>query len=327
MLKIQLIIYYLQILNSQLTNTIYNMSAFESVQNHPLLKENDSSKTTLTIINDYDILFNKLYEINTSDLIMVEQLQIPISNKYYVMLFDNKKEKMNNFLNYIFDVTREKEINFTLDEKINTKIEWEKEQFYFIEPEKTNIFQLDKDFLELKDVIEESNAQLCVIIDIDYVISFIDENKKLGNQTHLYDYLIEKISNFKKISTVILFNEKNIDENNILFEQIKTKFMLDYVSPFAENKIVVYKSIDDQELNLYWNILQNDDVSIKIKNISNELEENVKQHEFYLGIVNNKECFVAEVLIKNIIENNIFTLEKNPGIVIDTIDLVNYKFT
>ncbi len=272
------------------------------------------------VINDYDKLFNKLYEINNTNLITTGRYQFPISNNYFVTILNTENEKFNNFFDYIFDEKREKDINFDLKTKNN--LSWEREQFYFIEPEKTNIVTLGKDIDQVIDIINDSNGEINIILDISFLVNFINKLKDKEIEDHLFDFIIYKLclSSNRNISNFIIFDGENkYNIENLLYEKIKTIINTKYISPKINKSIVVYKKITSDDTKLYWNILSENDLSIKIKLIENDDMIN----NFYYGTVNNDESFISEIKIKDILKTNVFELEKNPGIVINVFSLLN----
>jgi hypothetical protein len=285
---------------------------------------NSETIPNFKIISSYDELFNKLYYINGKNLITISEYQIPISNQYYIMIIDNEKEKFNGFFKYIFDEQRETSINFeldtTLDSELSKNLAWDKEQFYFMNMEKSNIIELGRDLDKIKEIVDDSNGGLHIIIDINYLINFITKLKNSNIQAHLYDLIIHKLSNYTNLSNLIIFDDENkYQPTNLLFEQIKTRINNKYISSMADNIIIVYKQIKEDDYKLYWNKVNMSDISVKI----NQIENNDVFDNFYYGMVNNRESFICEIKINNILKNNIFELDTNPGIVLDTIDLIN----
>ncbi len=83
-----------------------------------------------------------------------------------------------------------------------------------------------------------------------------------------------------------------------------------------------YKKIDNQELDMFWNITKSDDLIIKKKVIDSDFESKSK---FFWGHVNHIESFICKTNIFQIIDKNVFELEKNPGIIINPVDKINWN--
>lgn len=278
----------------------------------------------ITIINDYNQLFNLLYEINSKNLIYTNRYNIPISNKYWITLIDKDNGQFGDFFKYIFDDKREIEPNFTPLTNTDMNLKWDKEQFYFIELYKSNISILENELDEVNEIINDSNASSILLIDINYLINFLIDCKEKQIPVQIYDYLLFKLKKFN-LDQIIIFDEDNkYSKTNLLYKQIdcllnKTKKFIQILSEDSE-EIYVYKNLDDNELNIYWKISNPDDLIIKKKIVETNFNSNIK---FYYGNINHVESFISKIRISEIINKNIFELENDPGIIIDPIDKIN----
>ena len=128
-----------------------------------------------SIYNNPDKLFNYLSETNNKDLLYLNQYNIPISNKYFITLVNLQDEPFESFFSYIFDETREIECPFVLEEsnKNITGLKWDSEQFYSIVLGEKSLVQLENDIEQVYSDVEESNANVYLIIDINYLINSI----------------------------------------------------------------------------------------------------------------------------------------------------------
>lgn len=277
------------------------------------------------IYDDFNKLVNELYKFNSSDLIYINEYNLPVSNKYYLTIVNNSDpaSKFKDFFEYAFDKTRTIEKNFIVGPEIDIKVDWDYEQFYMLTLGEKNLLLLDNEIAELTDVITESNTQLTLIIDINYLINFINKFKQNNQQIHIYDWILHKLNNCP-IKNVMIYDETNTYKaNNLLYKQIESVLNKNLDFNFEE-KIILIKNIDDQEDNLYWNIIKEADTEIEfIKEIKSE--SSIDETEvYYYGKILNKEFYICKTIISNLIKKNIFELNDNPGIVLDPIDKIKY---
>lgn len=285
------------------------------------------SNTSFSIINDSTKLFNLLFQINNKNLLFLNEAYVPISNKYYITILDTKQKPFGDFFNYIFDETREIEPPFTVDPDTDTKLKWDKEQYYFIELGEKNFFELENDLVIVHSEISDSNGSTILLIDIDYLINHLIESAESNIPTHIYDFLLFQLKKFNFESVIIFDSTNKYNKSNLLYEQIKLNFNVinKSESEFIQNQksIQVYNKIDSSQINIFWNIIVPLDVVIEKKII--QLESDLNSDLIYwFGYVNNTESFISKVNVLDIIDKNIFELNKNSGIILDPLDKIYY---
>ncbi len=288
-----------------------------------------------SIFNNPDKLFNYLSETNNKDLLYLNEYNIPISNKYFITLVNLQDEPFESFFSYIFDETREVTCPFVLEEnnKSVTGLKWDPEQFYSIVLGEKNLKQIENDIEQVYSDVQESNANVYLILDINYLINFLIIGEKAKVPVHIFDFLLLKLKKFNFDSIIIYDENNNYDESNLLYEQIKTNFKIinKFESEIFTREIQVYKKIDSNDLDIYWNMTNFNDVidikqQVKTPNYNdNDDDDNIEsQNSFSFGLVNGSESFISKIKILDIIEKNIFELESNPGIILDPLDKINY---
>ncbi len=283
-----------------------------------------------SIFDNSNKLFNYLYETNNKDLLYLNEYNIPISNKYFITLVNTQDEPFESFFSYILDETREVACPFALDEnnKTNIGLKWDSEQFYSIILGEKSLKQIENDIEQVYSDVQESNANVYLILDINYLINFLIIGEKAKVPVHIFDFLLLKLRKFNFDSIIIYDDNNNYDKSNLLYEQIKTNFKIinKSQSELFLNEIQVYKKIDSNDLDIYWNMTNPNDI-IEIKqqvNKTDNINENSTNIDFAFGLVNGSEAFVSKIKILDIIEKNIFELETNPGIILDPLDKINY---
>lgn len=280
--------------------------------------------SSFRIYNDFNELINELYRFNSSDLIYMDKYNLPVSNKYYLTIVNNFEttSKFKYFFDYAFDNTRTLEPNFTVSPKTDIKVDWDEEQFYMLTLGEKSLKDLDNEIGQLIDVIIESSTQLTIIIDINYLINFINLYKKNNQQIHIFDWLLHKLNNCP-VKNIIIYDESNsYKPNNLLYKQIETILIKNSKTVF-DDEIILIKNIDDQVDNVYWKIITKNNTEIEyIKELKSESSSDTEV--YYLGTILNKEFYICKTIISNIIGKNIFELNDNPGIVLDPIDKIKY---
>ncbi len=279
------------------------------------------------VYNNPDKLFNYLNEINNKDLLYLNEYNIPISNKYFITLVNLQDEPFESFFSYIFDDTREVLCPFVIEEnnKNTTGLKWDSEQFYSIILGEKSLFQLEKDIEQVYSDVEESNANVYLLIDINYLMNFLIIGEKAKVPVHIFDFLLLKLKKFNFDSIIIYDENNNYDASNLLYEQIKLNFRIinKFESEIFTKEIKVYKKIDSNELDIYWNMTNfNDIIDVKQQvKFDNQYDNQV---DFSYGLVNGSESFISKIKIIDIIDKNIFELENNPGIILDPLDKINF---
>lgn len=283
------------------------------------------SNTSFSIINDSTELFNLLFQINNKNLLFLNEAYVPISNKYYITILDTKQKPFSDFFNYIFDETREIEPPFIVDPDTDTKLKWDKEQYYFIELGEKNFFELENDLAIVHSEISDSNGSTILLIDIDYLINHLIECAESDIPTHIYDFLLFQLKKFNFESVIIFDSTNEYNKSNLLYEQIKLNFNVinKSESKFNQEQLQVYNKIDSMQLNIFWNMINQLDVVIEKKVVQLESDLNSGTTYWY-GYVNNTESFISKVKIIDIIDKNIFELNKNSGIILDPLDKIYY---
>ena len=293
-----------------------------------------NSNSIMSIITDSNQLFNMLFKINSKDLIYLNTHNIPVSNKYYITVVDKFNGEIADFLKYIFDDTREIQQNFIPDLDTDTNLKWDLEQFYFVELGKGNLITLENDLDEVKSIIQDSNGETVLLIDINYLIDYLTICDKENIPVHIYDFLLLKFKQFNFEKILIFDGENKYSKNNMLYKQIglfldPENIILqkllnsesDSESDSNSNQIHVYKKFQDNDYNIIWKIAMSDDLVIKTKVVDTTVTTGIK---FYFGKVNHVESFISKIKISEIIRKNIFELDDNPGIIVDPIDKINF---
>lgn len=287
--------------------------------------------THFTVYNDYNALFNKLYDINAIDTHIIQEYNVPVSTKYFITIMNPQDVIFNSFNDFINDDERKiaSPFNFNSLDKVAYALEFEKEQFFQIDVKNSNIIKLNLEFEQLNNIIEECNhlygrGSLIFVLDIDFLINLIIESNKNNIPTHIVDFLIFKFSQLLKLESILILDINNkYHPNNLLYEELKYSCLINtnkYINKFPYN-IIIFKSVDDLPEYVYWNLLSDINlIDSKICVIKSPIR-NIKYVE--LVLMNNKQYFKTCVNIYDILNTNVFTLVDKPGIVLDVIDKIN----
>ncbi len=218
--------------------------------------------SNLNIYNDKFSLFTDIISYNEQDIIYSKEYNLPVSNKYFIFILDPNNKEIQNYYNKLFN-NYDNEI---LKDKI--KINFDEDQVYNYNILKNNFKDFDIQFKNIYNNINDSNADLCLVIDIGFILNFIEffeKNSDLDN--HIMDFLVFKLIN--KLNKIFIYDETNnfssnsllyldllkclknndnINNSNIKFYTIDDEKNINYIN---DNFVTIYKNTNK----MYWNIL------------------------------------------------------------------------
>jgi hypothetical protein len=254
--------------------------------------------TNFTIYNNKQKLFSDIILYNNENPIFYGDYNIPISNKYYIMLMDMNDKDTNNIIEYLYNEDRDLPNPFDDSLTIDNNIGFDKDQVYQINLNTDNIKQIDMELTNIFANIEESNSELCLILDINYLLNLLQKIDDESKEMHLYDFLIYKL--YKKLDKMLILDiNKDLEYNsspNMLSTElanklIKTNNNLITINP--ANNFILYKKDDC----IYWKILLDNKININI----NDLIDKVIYHE-----IDGEEYMITSQNIDKLFSSNIF---------------------
>lgn len=275
------------------------------------------------VFNKIDNLFNNIIITNNEDPIYQNKTneKIPISNKYFLTIFNDEKDDIKSFFDYINDNTRTLKYPFKKNKNIDYSFMVEQEQFYQIDLEKSNLNEISNNLDTFFQIVEESDGEIVFVLDLNYLIDNFVKSKNVA-PNHLVDFILWKLKN--KVTYILVLDSNMIVKkyNNLLFAQLETCFKnYDLTKYNLDKNILVYKNVDDEVYkNIYWNLLYPE---TKITEHIQKIKSPYEQSEFNIVKINNKECFLSKINLLNIIEKNLLNLHNDPGIIIEPIDRIN----
>jgi hypothetical protein len=205
-----------------------------------------------------DSLYCDIIKYNEEDLIYTGEHNLPISNKYYIFITDTNNHDFMRFYNNLF-------IDIEGNPLQDIRVNFDEDQVFLYDVLKYNFKTTDKILCELYNNANEEGGEVCVILDIGYILNFIrltEENSSVEN--HIFDYLSYKLRN--KVDKLFILDEKQeLGHNSLLYRDIhsfnknsdKTNKRIpmlyyDNKKEYLENNyITIYKNNN----NLYWKIL------------------------------------------------------------------------
>jgi hypothetical protein len=277
------------------------------------------------VFNNIDNLFNNLVITNNEEPIYSSKTKesIPISNKYFLTILDNKNDNIKSFFDYINDDTRSLEYPFKKNKNIDYSFMIESEQFYQIDLENSNLKEISDNLDIFFQIVNESDGEIVFVVDINYLIENFINSKKVS-PNHLVDFILWKLKNKVTFISVLDTNMLVSKYNNMLFAQLETCFVNFDLSKYnLDQSLLVYKNTEEEIYeNVYWNLLYPEMKITKNKQkIKSPYED--KESEFSIVEINNKECFLAKINLSDIINKNLLNLNNNPGIIIQPSDRIN----
>lgn len=278
------------------------------------------------VFNNLDNLFNNIVITNNEDPIYPNKTieSIPISNKYFLTIFDNKKDEIKSFFDYINDNTRALEYPFKKNKNIDYSFMVEQEQFYQIDLENSNLKEISDNLDNFFQIVKESDGEIVFVLDLCYLIENFAKSKNIS-PNHLVDFILWKLKN--KVTYILVLDSNMIVKkyNNLLFAQLETCFInCDLTKYNLDKNILVYKDAEEEIYqNIYWNLLYPE---IKIMEHIQKIKSPYGESEFNIVKINNRECFLTKINLLDVVEKNLLNLHNDPGIIIEPIDRINILY-
>lgn len=280
------------------------------------------------IFNKIDDLINSLVKINShhvKNIYHTKFKNFPISNCYYLTLLnDFDDNEIIEFFNYINDDTRSLKYPYVKDEDIDYSLMLENEQFYnltlFGQNKIKNISNNIDDFIE---IVSESDGKILLVLDISYLINYMVKLKNQSIPDFLIDLITFKILNLPNIIDIYILDREFIVKNNsnILYKQFEMCINKNLNISKIDNNIIVYRDVESSpNENLYWNILD-DNINIPVHH--GKIKSPYDDSYFNIMQIDNNLCYVKKINILEFIDKNLFTKDKNPGIIIHPLDRLN----
>ena len=200
-------------------------------------------------------LYSDLIRYNEEDLIYTGEHNLPISNKYYIFIVDTGNVDFMRYYDGLFSAIEENPLQ-------DIKVNFDEDQVFMYDIIKYNYKMVDKILCELYNNANEEGGEVCVILDIGYILNFIrhtEENS--GVENHILDYIIHKFT--AKVDKLFILDEKQeLQKNSLLYRDIiSLNKNVNKVIPLTyydkkngcieDNYITIYRN----KYNLYWRIV------------------------------------------------------------------------
>jgi len=207
------------------------------------------------IYTSTDLLYKELIKYNEEDLIYTGEHNLPISNKYYIFIADTKNEDFMRYYNNLFSAVEESLLH-------DIRVNFDEDQVFLYDILNYNYKATDKILRELYNNANEEGGEVCVILDIGFILNFIHYTEEnCGVENHILDYIIYKLTN--RVDKLFILDKNEIlQKNSLLYRDIHSCYknmnkiipMIYYNNKkecFENNYITIYKNKD----NLYWKIV------------------------------------------------------------------------
>jgi hypothetical protein len=251
-------------------------------------------------------LYKDLINYNEEELIYTGEHNLPISNKYYIFIADTRNKDFNQHYEGLFSAIEENPIQ-------DIKVNFDEDQVFLYDILKYNYKSTDKILGELYNNANEEGGEVCVILDIGYILTFIrlsEENS--GVENHIFDYLLYKLT--AKVDKLFILDEKQeLQKNSLLYRDIlslnknicKVIPLIYYKkNEFLEdNYITIYRNKN----NLYWRLV---DTNSTI-DFSEDYEEDHDYEDKIIAVkIDKTDSLITLTEIDNeILDGNLFTKE------------------
>jgi hypothetical protein len=194
-------------------------------------------------------------------------------------------------------------------------------QIYNIDLKNSSLLTVSNNLDEFLSVTKESEAEIILVLDINYLIDFFVITKKNSQPNHLFDLIIWKLKN--KLSHILILDNSNIiiNLNNMLCTQLEKCLKNKSNNSNFDKKILVFKDTSESVIeNVYWNLFYPE---MKISEYIEKIKSPYDDSYFDIVQINDKICYLYEVCFKDIIIKNIMNLNSQPGILIEPLDRIN----
>lgn len=270
----------------------------------------------LNIYNDKLSLFTDIISYNEEDMFYTEEYNLPVSNKYFIFILDPNNTDILNYYNKLINNNDNDEI---LKDKI--KINFDEDQIYYYNILKNNFNDVDIELENIFNNANESNADICLVIDIGFILNFIkffENNTDLDN--HIIDFLTFKLKH--KLNKIFIYDDTNtfslnsllyldllsyskvkynLNNSNIKFYTIDNDKNKNYID---DNFITIFKNTNK----MYWNILN---LNSKIS-YDDEYDENDDiNNQICMVEVDDIDSLLTTKNINDLLNANIFNIECN----------------
>ena len=251
-------------------------------------------------------LYKDLINYNEEELIYTGEHNLPISNKYYIFIADTRNKDFNQHYEGLFSAIEENPIQ-------DIRVNFDEDQVFMYDILKYNYKSTDKILGELYNNAYEEGGEVCVILDIGYILTFIrlsEENS--GVENHILDYLLFKLT--AKVDKLFILDEKQeLQKNSLLYRDIlslnknicKTIPLIYYKKNecLENNYITIYRNKD----NLYWRLV---DTNSTI-DFSEDYEADHDYEDKIIAVkIDKTDCLITLTEIDDeILDGNLFTKE------------------
>jgi len=203
------------------------------------------------IYTSTNLLYKDLIKYNEDDLIYTGEHNLPISNKYYIFIVDTCNKDFMRYYDGLFNAIEENPLQ-------DIRVNFDEDQVFLYDILKYNYKSTDKILGELYNNANEEGGEVCVILDIGYILNFIRLTEgNSGVENHILDYLSYKLT-AKADKLFILDEKQELQKNSLLYRDIlslnknicKTIPLIYYKKNecLEDNYITIYRNKD----NLYW---------------------------------------------------------------------------
>lgn len=283
--------------------------------------------TKLNIYKDKLSLFTDIVSYNEKDMIYSEEYNLPISNKYFIFILDPNNKDFLNYYNKLLnndDKNDENNENDNNDNEIfkdKVKINFDEDQIYYYNILKNNFKDVDAKLENIFNNANESNAEICLVIDIGFILNFIkffENNSDLDN--HILDFLSFKLKH--KLDKIFIYDDTNtfsinsllyldllsyskikysLNSSNIKFYTIDNDKNKNY---FDDNYITIYKNTNK----MYWNILN---LNSKVSYDEEYDTEDDINNQICMVEIDDIDSLLTTKNINELFNANIFNIECN----------------
>lgn len=217
-------------------------------------------------------LFIELIKYNESNIELLGEMQVPLTNVYYITMLDLTNTQINKFISYLTDSN-----NPNPFDNFRSNIGLDEEQISNLNLIKSSLHQLNLDIDIVLDIAKESNGKIVLVLDIGLFFNLIKKFKEVEQEIHLYDFILHKLKN--KVDKLFILDSETIltigDKHSSVFDEIKIYLCKEKNTNdlIANNyDVTIYKNHGS----IYWKIFN---LNQKIEYIHTSGDENDNEND------------------------------------------------
>jgi len=219
--------------------------------------------------NNLQSLFTDLIKYNEANIELLGEMQVPITNIYYITMLELADSQIIKFLTYLIDSDSSNPFD-----SFKSNISFDEEQLSNINLVKSSLQQLNVDITSTLEIAGESSGKIVLVLDVGLLFSLIKTFNESEQEVHLYDFILHKLK--KKVDKLFILDTGSIltigDNHSSVFDELNLYLCKEKETDKKigeSGDITIYKN----PCSMYWKML---DLNKKIEYIHEGIDFETK---------------------------------------------------